>query len=141
VDAPILRVEVQRTNMDCSIAVLAMLLGKTYEEVLQAAARVIPNVLECGATWPEMRKVARKLGFTTRIKKGPRISIGEDVGALCIRGEKWKADHLVVLKEDLIVDTDGTIWEPEVYFSVNDCRPLSLMVFEPSPSRIPLRSR
>lgn len=130
-DAPILRVEIQRTMMDCSIAVLAMLLGRSYEEVLQTASRIIPNVLECGSTWPEMRKVAKKLGYTTKIKKGPRISLTDDVGALSVRAENWKSDHLVVLKEGLIVDTDGTIWDVDVFLSSHHARSLSLMVFEP----------
>lgn len=130
-DAPILKVQCQRTTSDCGIAVLAMLLGREYEEVLMAAAGVVPTVLTSGVTWRHLRSIARKLGFKTTIKKARNVSATDDIGALCVQSPNWKLSHLVVLKEGLIVDTDGCIYDADVYLSVNKARASSLMVFEP----------
>lgn len=131
-DAPIIRVELQRSTSDCVIAVLAMLLGYSYEEVLVAASPITPNILECGAYSKEIKRIAKRLGFKTKVKRAYLVDVGEDVGALSIESPHWKQSHLVVLKAGLIVDTDGSIWDADVYLKVNKAKAMSLLEFFPA---------
>lgn len=130
-DAPILRIELQRTEWDCGIATLGMLTGRMYEEVLVVAAQVAPTLLTCGMTWVQMKKVARLLGFRATIKRKRAIDMEADTGILCVSSPKWKADHVVVLREGLIIDTDGSLWEPATFLSANSSKVQSLLVLEP----------
>ncbi len=136
-DAPILRVELQRTEMDCGIATLAMLTGESYEEVLVIAAQIAPTLLQSGMTWVQMKKVARKLGFGAKVKRKRAIDLENDTGILCVNSPKWKADHVVVLREGLIIDTDGSLWEPTVFLSAHSAKVMSLLVLESLESALP----
>lgn len=127
-DSPILKIELQRTPMDCGIAVLAMLLGHSYEEVLMAAGACAPTLLTTGMYWKQLRTVAKKLGFTSKLTS--KIDLEEDAGALNISSERWHNDHLVVLKQGLIVDTDGSLWDVDVFMSAYAATPGRLMTFE-----------
>lgn len=130
-DAPILRIELQRTEWDCGIATLAMLTAHTYEEVLIVAAQVAPGLLTAGMTWVQMKKVAKLLGFKASVKRKRAIDIENDIGILCVNSPKWKADHVVVLREGLIIDTDGSLWEPQTFLSSQTAKVQSLLVLEP----------
>lgn len=124
--APYLRVCIQRHPMDCAVATMAMLLDKSYEEVLVAFSH---NVIVQGASIRQMQLAARKLGHRLCWRRGP-IDLETDTGILAISGMKWKADHVVVLKEGLIIDTDATIWEPDVFMAAYEARPLSILTTE-----------
>jgi hypothetical protein len=54
---------------DCGVATLGSLLGKTYAEVLIAAAKVRPNVLKVGLHWKDFVKVGKRLGFALEVVK------------------------------------------------------------------------
>lgn len=130
-DAPILRIEMQRTEMDCGIATLAMLSGHTYEEVLVAAANLGMDPLQSGMTWVQMKRVARRLGFSSKIQRKRAIDIENDIGILCVSSPKWKADHVVVLREGLIIDTDCSLWDPVTFLAAQGAKVMSLLVLEP----------
>lgn len=124
--APYLQVCLQRHPMDCAVATMAMLLGRSYEEVLVAFSH---NVIAQGASIRQIQLVGRKLGHALRWRRGP-LDLETDTGILVVSGAKWKADHLVILKEGLIIDTDATIWEPDVFMGVYEARPLSILTTE-----------
>ena len=130
-DAPILKIEFQRTEMDCGVATLAMLTGQSYEKVLVVAAQVAPDLLDSGMTWKMMKQVAKRLGFRSRVRRKRAIDIENDIGILCVSSPKWKADHVVVLREGLIIDTDGSLWEPTTFLSAHTAKILSLLVLDP----------
>lgn len=136
-DAPILKIELQRTEMDCGIATIAMLTGESYEEVLVVAAQVAPTLLQSGMTWVQMKKVARLLGFRSSVKRKRAIDIEGDTGILCVNSPTWKADHVVVLREGLIIDTDGSLWEPTVFLSAHKAKIQSLLILEPEVQDVP----
>jgi hypothetical protein len=129
-DTPILQVQLQRTPMDCGVAVLAMLLGKSYEGVLIVAGQIQPTLLITGMHWPDLVKVANQFGYRTKKIRAGRIDLDIHVGALCVTCDTWTGDHLVVLKEGMIVDTDGSIWDADVFMSVHKARPTSLLVLD-----------
>lgn len=127
-DAPSIRVELQRHSHDCGVAVLAMLLGVSYEQALAAVAQVQPQVLTRGLTWREMRQAARRFGYDARVIRTRREFT--ETGALSVRAEDSATDHLVVAKNDLIIETDGSIRDTDVFFAVTKARPKGMMVFE-----------
>lgn len=112
--------------MDCAVATMAMLLNRSYEEVLVAFAH---NVIAQGASIRQIQLAARKIGVKLSWRRGP-IDMETDTGILVVSGEKWKADHLVILKEGLVIDTDATIWEPDVFMAAYTARPLSILTTE-----------
>jgi ABC-type bacteriocin/lantibiotic exporter with double-glycine peptidase domain len=123
---PFLSVVPQRHTMDCSVAVLAMLLGKSYEETLMAFDY---NVMREGATIRQVKAAAKYLGVTLNwSRKIPDLET--ETGILAVKSPKWPSDHLVVLKDGLIVDTDATIWDQDVFMAAYEAKPISIMTVE-----------
>lgn len=119
---PFLRVEIQRHGMDCAVACLAMVTGASYGAALLAFG----DELLHGAQTRQIQAAARKLGQPLTLKR--KVDLDIDSGLLAVRSPLWKADHLVVLREGVIVDTDGSIWfEPDVFLSAYRARTISLL--------------
>lgn len=119
------RIEVipQRALNDCAIATLAMLLQASYEQTLLAFG----DVLDSGAKTRDIKAAARKLGTKLRLKRP--VDLETDSGLLAVGSKKWKTDHLLVLYEGLLVDTDATLWlDADEYLALNEARPLSVLV-------------
>ena len=127
-DLPVVKIIVQRFDMDCSVAGLAMLLGVSYENALVAIAQDHPDVCVVGAWTKHLKAAARRLGYTLHERK--RYDVETDTGLLNVTCPQWKHDHLVVLKEGLIIDTDGTVFDSDVYFQSQQATPGTLLVAE-----------
>lgn len=126
VDAPILQVVQQRGKRDCAIACLAMICGASYEQALVAVAQVRVDVFEKGMFTTEMIRAAKYLNVTLRLKKP--YDLDTDTGILSLASKKWPLDHVVVLKNGLIVDTDGTIWDADAFVGAHHAKPGQLLV-------------
>lgn len=122
----LLQVVCQRGPMDCGVSCLAMICGVSYENALCAVAQVQPNVCVKGLYFTEMIKAAKLLGVKLKQRKAADLEL--DTGILSISAPKWKTDHVVVLKSGLIVDTDGTIWDADVFISANNAKVGLLLV-------------
>lgn len=124
----IIRVIPQRHPADCGVACLAMYLGVSYEDALLAVGQVEKRVLKRGLWTSQIRAAAKRLGATLRTARTYDLETAS--GILGLRGgKKWEfLEHCVVLSHGLIIDTDGSIWEPDVYVSANDVKLLSLLV-------------
>ncbi len=120
---PFLQVVPQRHKTDCSVACLAMLLGVSYEEALLALH--VPKVVTHGVMVRHVTAAARRLGQPLKFRR--RFDLESDTGILGVRSEKWPLEHLVVLKDGLIVDTDATIWEADVFLSAYSAKAISLL--------------
>lgn len=127
-DAPILRVVTQRHSHDCGVAVLAMLFGVTYEDALIALSWEIPTVLTSGVYTKHLKQAAKNLGSTLKVRR--RFEMDEGTGILCVSSQKWKTDHLVLLKDGLLFDTDGTVWDVDVYMKAHHAKTGALLVRE-----------
>ncbi len=91
---------------DCVVAALAMACGVTYETALAVAAQVRPDALTKGLSWPETRKAARKLGYTSTIKKSGSFELDDSTGLLhvYIPGQREKSSHAVYLWEGRVIE-------------------------------------
>ena len=132
---PILQIQVQRAPGDCTITALSMYLGKPYEDVLGAAVAATKDgrVHHNGMLTRQMKRTAKALGFDLTLRRS--VDLEHDDGLLSVKKEVASADkefgeHIVYLKAGLIFDTDGTVWEPEVFLQHYRYRPLSLLVRE-----------
>lgn len=108
--------------MDCAVACLAMLLGLEYEEVLMAFRH---NVIANGATLRQMSDAAARLG--KKLEQRKVFDLETDTGIVDVRAEGWRSDHLVVLKDGMIVDTDATVWEADVFLQAYNAKVLRLL--------------
>ena len=123
---PFLNVIIQRHNNDCSVACLAMLLGLSYEQVMVAFKH---NVVRHGSTIRQLQGACRTLG--RKLVWSRRLGdLETDTGVLCVRSSKWPHDHLVVLKEGMIIDTDATVWEQDVFLAAYEAKPVSILRLE-----------
>src|SRR5262245_51455634 len=100
-DAPIMRVVTQRHQMDCGVACLAMICGVSYENALVAVAQVAPNVCVSGMWTKEIRQAAQRLGYRLRVKR--RVDLENDTGILNLSAHAWASEHVVVLREGLLI--------------------------------------
>lgn len=122
IHTPFLCVVPQRGSTDCGIACVAMLLGVSYETALIAFKKEPVR----GVKTREIHAAARRLG--RRLHWSRKFDLETDTGLLAVRFAS--TEHLVVLKEGLIVDTDATIWEQDVYLAAYSGRAMSLMTLE-----------
>ncbi len=120
---PFLSVIPQRHKTDCSVACLAMLLGVSYEKALLALK--VERVLTHGVMVRHVLQAAKRLGQPLKFRR--KFDLETDTGILGVRSEKWPMEHLVVLKDGFIVDTDATVWEADVYISAYQAKAISLL--------------
>jgi hypothetical protein len=117
----------KQASSDCGIAALAMYLGKTYEDVLTVAAMVTKNktVHRSGVFATELVRIAQQMHMTLIQKR--TWDIENAFGVLFVDMNKGNR-HAVLLKDGLIYDPDDlTIWDAEVYFEQQDCKPQLLL--------------
>lgn len=107
--AAVVRVVTQREANDCGLVALAMYLGASYEDVLRIAAVSDSTQARSGLWGRTMVTIAQRLGH--KLKRRKRIDLESDYGILRL------PDHCAVLRNGLVIDTDGSIWEAETYLS------------------------
>jgi ABC-type bacteriocin/lantibiotic exporter with double-glycine peptidase domain len=97
----------QRSDGDCGVAALAMLLSAThaYEDVYLAAAAVDRDRKgKDGLTQRELQAVARRLGLT--VTPARRYDLGRDAGLLRVYSDAHHAfGHWVAVRY-------GLLWDP-----------------------------
>lgn len=109
-----------REPLDCGIVALAMYLNQTYEDVLRAASDVDrKDKARNGLYEAEIRKIALILGFKLRKKKN--VNLEEDFGLLCL------PEHIAVLRNGLLLDTDGLVWDVDDYLKHYNYAPTGLL--------------
>ena len=102
---PIIRPE---EGADCAILALAFYLGEPYDDVLRVVARVDPDAGKEGLTTRQIKKVAAVMGHPLRTKKS--VNFDDDYGIVL-----WR-DHANVIRNGLLFESNGTVWDPTDYF-------------------------
>jgi hypothetical protein len=114
---PILRFELQRAAGDCAIACLATISGKSYEDILVAAAKekkvgCAPH--ETGLYMTAVVSIAKRIGYP--LKKKRKCDFQKDKGILSVEfGNGLRLPHVIVLLAGLLFETDGSVWLPWEY--------------------------
>jgi hypothetical protein len=113
-----------REPNDCAICVLAMYLGRSYEDVLrEVAVRDRPWQGRLGLRLVEIEQIARALGTT--LKRHRKYELSTAYGMLSL------PSHLVLLRSGMVVDPEpggATLWEVDDFLHAYDVRPGVLLV-------------
>jgi len=97
------RIVQTRERSDCAIASMAMLSGRTYEDVLREVVVADPKDKgRKGLSDHQVRRVMRALGVPVTHRS--RVDYDEDYGLLRLH------DHMALLRNGLIVE-DHTLWD------------------------------
>ena len=128
---PFVDIEMTRNQGDCGIVALAMFLGQKYNDVLCACVtKAHPRPHWNGLMTREIVACAKKFGVQLRLLR--TWDMEEACGLLTVERLNPTPDsfvqHLVLLKFGLVFDTDGQVWEPDVYFAQHDFKPMTLLV-------------
>lgn len=107
--APVLKIVVQREESDCAIAALAMYLSESYEDVLRVVTMSDKHQGRHGLWSRTIIRIAARLGHTLK----------------CKRSFDWESDygllrmpvHIAVLRNGLVIDTNGSVWDVDEYLS------------------------
>ena len=124
--APLVSMTPQRHPADCSVAVLGMYLGISYEDALLALGGEVPRILRGGVWLPQIQRAAAKLGVPMRIKR--TWDAAKDDGI--VRVQFRTNGHVVLLRAGLIFDTTFDVWKPEDYRKAKRGRYGSILVRE-----------
>jgi hypothetical protein len=117
----------QRRKTDCGVATLAMLCGCSYEQALLAIRK--PSVLTDGVQLRVVRDAAKKLGKKLVLHR--QIDPDNDTGILGVKAESWDFEHLVILKDGLIIDPqDSGIWDFDSYMAAHGAKAVSLLALK-----------
>ncbi len=104
----------QRTAGDCAVACLAMLLGLSYERVFVAFRG---HVDRDGASARQIQGAARRLH--RRLSWTTTVDLETSIGIAWVQSPAWTLhDHVVVLKDGHIIDTNHTLFDADVFCSV-----------------------
>lgn len=121
----------QRNNMDCGVAALAMLLGKSYGDVAYAVKQVIEKFPKRGLGLIHLEQVSESLGYPLkRVYKKKNYLESNPVGVLGVVGGRmcW-AGHWVIWKEGVIVDPDdGKIYGLDEFTRIFGTRTCTMLV-------------
>ncbi len=120
---PFLQIVPQRHKTDCAVACLAMLLGVPYEKALLAVR--VERVLTHGVMVRQVLHAAKRLGKPLQFHR--KFDLEADTGILGVRAESWPLEHLVVLREGVIVDTDSMLWDAPDFLDFYDAKAISLL--------------
>ncbi len=112
---PVFQVIRQRTEEDCAIAAVAMLTGRSYEDVLVAASALDTKAHRRGLYTTQIKRLSKALG--TPLRRVVAAEVLDDAeGLLEIkRRGAAQSDHVVFFSHGLIFDGDGTVHEPDAY--------------------------
>lgn len=113
--APVIRIEKCRETSDCAVVAISMYLGESYEDVLRAVTVTDRRQGREGLWLRTIQRIAVQLGHKIKVKRS--IDWDESYGILRL------PEHAVVLRNGLIFDGDGTVWDAEAYLSHNHLNP------------------
>jgi ABC-type bacteriocin/lantibiotic exporter with double-glycine peptidase domain len=129
---PYVELVLQQNPSDCGIAALAMLLGRKYGDVFAAAISASnPTPHLEGMSIFCIKRAAKKLGTTLRLTT--HWDLETSCGILkmkYLKKRKGARYHVLLLKFGLLFDTDGTVWEPDVYFHTFHFTPVSIFTVQ-----------
>lgn len=125
---PLVYLTIQRHPGDCGVAALAMALSVSYEDALLALGGEVPTILRRGVWFPELQRAAARLGCAMRVKRRPDLEC--DDGILQIKFTGIRDQHVVLLREGFLFDTDMTAWRSEDYFKAKRATYGSLLTRE-----------
>jgi hypothetical protein len=107
----------QKSGADCGVACVAMISGRPYQQVADAARKIAWNVAAVGLYPSQVQALAKacRCRLTRRARKG----YDEDLtGVLIVRDAQDWALHAVVIFQGCIFNpADGVLYDHDVFLS------------------------
>ena len=110
---PILNMVRQRTRYDCGVASLAMYLGVSYKDALEAFGRGLDGFKERGCFLYEVEGAASRLGVRLERVGSAAYEPTKAEGIVSVGSLYWW--HMAVLRRGLLFNTNGQVWEVDRY--------------------------
>lgn len=107
--AAVIQVVIHREPNDCALVALSMFLGESYEDILRIVTVTDRRQGRDGLWSPTIIRIAKRLGHILKVRK--TFDLESDYGIL--RTE----DHAVVLRNGLVIESNGTIWDADAYLA------------------------
>lgn len=122
----------QRTDWDCGVAAIAMLLNIPYNDVAATVRAIItdPKLKKRGLILYQLEDVIEYHGFKTKRVYRKKDYLEGATGILGLNGGTMdSAGHWVLLRDGMIVDpSDASVNDPDDYIKENNCRPATMVV-------------
>jgi hypothetical protein len=107
--APVINMVISRESADCALVALAMYTGASYEDVLRVATVTDRKQGRNGLWRKTMIRIAKRLGHALKVRN--TIDWESDYGLLHLPG------HAAVLRNGLVIEYDGTIWDADDFLA------------------------
>lgn len=109
----------QHTTYTCTVAALASLIGRDYDDVYDYTHRTIGERIKGGLWVKDIKAVARHYGVN--LKTVRVFDPDADTGLLMVYQGRNKCEHTVLLFNGTLYDPmDGQLWEPDAYLASYD---------------------
>lgn len=121
----------KRGDADCTIAAMATIFRRDYEDVLLAAAQVSKHVWRSGLHCPDVLRVARRLKIKARWCR--TFDSEAETGMLWVSYHDSAKEHCVVLINGLVVDPDHnpvSLWDVDDYMRAQNAFANQLLIVE-----------
>ena len=106
----------QHTPYTCTIASLAALIHRDYEDVYDYAVRIYTDITG-GLYTTEVKRVARHFKATLLYHRKWTEAAG-DTGLLLVSFRERQTNHMVLLFNGVVYDPqEGQLWEPDAYLA------------------------
>lgn len=106
----VIKPNISREPKDCAMVALSTYLSKSYEDVLRAVTEVDRRYKgKSGLYVTQMRRTAKELGYSLKTRKA--VDFHEDYGILILD------NHVVILRNGLVFDYDGSVWDVDDYLA------------------------
>jgi predicted double-glycine peptidase len=121
------RIVPQRSDWDCGVACLAMLLNIDYETALAQSGRTAQ--VERGLWFSEMIAIAEAFDEELVIRRRGRYNIQTATGIVHVYHytAKHSTSHVVFLHRGLFYETDGLVWDAKTYLAHEKLRAGSIL--------------
>lgn len=114
---------------DCATWAIKTVTGRPYAEVQEQVVKRDPKFKGSeGLDWDDMIAVAKRLGV--KLEHRERVDLDSDSGIVGVtfKDPKEPPHAVVLLQGPVIINTDGTVWHAEDYFTAHDARPDEILV-------------
>jgi hypothetical protein len=111
----LVEIHVQKNLSDCAVASLAMISGRPYRVVSEAAVAAAPTVHTRGLWTTQILAIAKAIKFPLRRVKHP---LDDDTGLVIVKDATGKTNdcHVAALFQGVLIDpATGNVWDFDTY--------------------------
>lgn len=114
---------------DCAAWAIKTVTGRAYGEVQQEVVKRDPKFKGSeGLDWDDMIAIAKRLGVKLEHREHVDLETDNGIVGVKFKDPKEPAHAVVLMQGPVIINTDGTVWHAEDYFTAHNARPDEILV-------------